>query len=338
MTPAASLVTLNDPSGVAEARHKAAALASALGFDATAAGEVAIAATEAAGNMVKHAGGGRLLLRALNGAGRSAGIEIMALDQGQGIANLAEAMRDGFSTAGSSGTGLGALARMTSELEVWSQPGKGTVLRFEVWPKGGAAPRERFEYGAVSLPKPGEAVCGDAWAVIPLGARLLVFVVDGLGHGPYAAEAARVAIDTAREHPALKPGELMEALHHALRPTRGAAAAAVLLQPERELCAYAGIGNISACVQVHGKMRSMVSHNGILGHQVRKIQEFQYPFARQALLVAHSDGIGTHWDLAGYAGLAARHPALVAAALYRDHGRARDDATVVAARALQAEP
>jgi hypothetical protein len=90
-------------------------------------------------------------------------------------------------------------------------------------------------------------------------------------------------------------------------------------------------------VHVHGKQRSMVSHNGILGHQVRKIQEFQYPFPRNALLLAHSDGLATHWDLASYAGLEARHPALVAAALYRDHERGRDDVSVVAARATRAE-
>jgi anti-sigma regulatory factor (Ser/Thr protein kinase) len=326
------MVTLKDPSGVAEARHKAAALATALGFDPTSAGQVAIAATEAAGNMMKHAGGGQMLLRALDGASQGAGIEVMAIDRGRGMANVAEAMRDGFSTAGSPGTGLGALGRITSDLEIWSQPGKGTLLRFEVWPKGSAAQRERYEYGAVSLPKSGEPVCGDAWAAIPLGARLLVLVVDGLGHGPLAADAARIAVETARRHSGLKPGELMAALHDALRPTRGAAAAVALLQPERELCVFAGVGNIAASVHTHGMPRSMVSHNGILGHQVRKIQEFQYPFARQALLVMHSDGIDTHWDLASYAGLETRHPALIAAALFRDHLRGRDDATVVAAR------
>jgi anti-sigma regulatory factor (Ser/Thr protein kinase) len=331
------MVAVGDPSGVGEARHRAAQLAKALDFDATAAGELALAATEAASNMLKHAGAGKLLLRALGVNGRAAGIEVIALDQGPGMANVAESMRDGHSTAGSPGTGLGAMARMTRGLEIWSQPGKGTVLRCEVWPKAAVVSRERFTVGAVSLPKAGETVSGDDWAVIEGSGRLVVFVVDGLGHGPSAADAARAALAAARKHAALKPGEMMEAVHDALRPTRGAAAAVALVQPERELCIYAGVGNISMSVHVHGKQRSMVSHNGILGHQVRKIQEFQYPFPRNALLLAHSDGLATHWDLASYAGLEARHPALVAAALYRDHERGRDDVSVVAARATRAE-
>ena len=337
MIPSQALVTLTDPSGVAEARHRAGTFATALDFDATTAGQLALAATEAAGNMIKHAGGGRLLMKTING-GDAVGVEVLALDQGSGMANVAESMRDGVSTAGSPGTGLGALARMTSALEIWSQPGKGTLLRFEIWPKGTAAARERFVVGGISVPKPGETECGDDWQVIPLAAgHLLVFLVDGLGHGPMAAEAARLAVASIRKHAALKPAQAMEMLHDALRPTRGAAAAIILLQPERELAVFCGVGNISASVHFHGKPRSMVSHNGILGHQVRKLQEFQYPFPRNALLLAHSDGLATHWDLAAYPGLEMKHPALIAAALYRDHSRGRDDATVVAARASRTE-
>ena len=76
----------------------------------------------------------------------------------------------------------------------------------------------------------------------------------------------------------------------------------------------------------------MVSHNGILGHKVRKFQDFSYPFPRGALCIAHSDGIGSGWDLAHYPGLSARHPSLVAGVLFRDHRRSRDDAAVVVVR------
>jgi hypothetical protein len=65
---------------------------------------------------------------------------------------------------------------------------------------------------------------------------------------------------------------------------------------------------------------------------VRKIQEFQYPFPKGSLLIMHSDGIATHWDLASYPGIEARHPAFVSAALFRDHSRGRDDLTVLALR------
>jgi anti-sigma regulatory factor (Ser/Thr protein kinase) len=326
------VVAIEDASAVADARHRAASLARRANLDETAAGELAIAVTEAAGNIVKHAGRGSLLLRALD-AGDRAGVEAIALDRGPGIANLAESMRDGYSTAGSPGTGLGALQRMTTRFDMWSAPGKGTIARFEVWPKAlGAPPRGRWLVGAISVAKPGEEACGDDWLAMERPGRLVLFVTDGLGHGPAAASASHAAIAAARKHAAMKSHEIMEEVHGALRPTRGAAGAVALIQPEKGLCNYCGIGNISACIRNGGMNRNMVSHNGILGHQVRKIQDFQYPFPASGLVVAHSDGVATHWDLASYPGLEMRHPALAAAALYRDHCRGRDDATVVAAR------
>jgi hypothetical protein len=99
------------------------------------------------------------------------------------------------------------------------------------------------------------------------------------------------------------------------------------------LCTFCGVGNIAASIRVNGDARSLVSHNGILGHQVRKMQEFQYPFPAGAILVAHSDGLATRWDLESYPGLENRHPTLLAATLYRDYLRGRDDVTVVALRA-----
>jgi anti-sigma regulatory factor (Ser/Thr protein kinase) len=337
MTLAQILVNLEDPSGVGEARHRAGALASKLGLDVNAAGELAIAVTEAAGNIVKHAGRGGVLLRPIERSGVQ-GVETLAFDRGPGIANVTESMRDGYSTAGSPGTGLGALQRLTSALDIWTRPGNGVLLRFEIWPKAHRdSSAAGWMLGTISLPKPGETACGDGWALVQSRDRMLVVVVDGLGHGPAAATAARAAVSTAEKHAAAKPAEIIDAVHDALRPTRGAAAAVAELQLDKALCTFCGVGNISAAVRAaDGASRSMVSHNGILGHQVRKLQEFQYPFPRGAMLLAHSDGIETRWDLASYPGLELRHPALVVAALYRDHLRGRDDATILAVRAKQA--
>jgi len=264
------------------------------------------------------------------------GVEALAFDHGPGMRSVADSMRDGHSTGGTPGTGLGALRRMTSNLDIWSQPGTGTLLRFEVWPKGTpVTPAMSFVTGAVCLPKPGESECGDAWSVAQRGADLVVLLVDGLGHGPSAADAARAAVVAASGTSSLDPAQVIDTVHGALRPTRGAAGAAIVLQPDRGRCMFCGIGNIAASVQRNGTARSMVSHAGILGHQVRKIQGFEYPLAPGALLVAHSDGIATRWDLSAYPGLESRHPSLVAAALYRDHSRGRDDVTVVGVRVEQ---
>lgn len=320
---------ISDPSGVAEARRHAVSLAEKLQFDQAAAGQLAVALTEAGTNILKHAREGCIVTRVIERNGVF-GVETVAMDGGPGIANLGESMRDGYSTVGSPGTGLGALKRMGSGFEIWSQPGKGALLRFEAWPD--SAPADPLPEGAISLPKKGEQVCGDGWTVLQGRGCMILFVVDGLGHGPEAALAARAALDTVERHAQLDAVNLMQAVHDALRPTRGAAAAVAMLKPQSELCVFCGVGNISMSIRAAGSTRSMVSHNGILGHQVRRMQEFSYPFPRGALCIAHSDGIATHWDLASYPGLAGRHPSIVAAALCRDHSRGRDDLTVVALR------
>jgi anti-sigma regulatory factor (Ser/Thr protein kinase) len=332
MTPAVLLVAIDDPSGVAEARRRASTMAERLDFGSTAAGQLAIAVTELGTNIVKHARRGSIVLRCVQASG-TAGIEVTAIDGGPGMANVAESLRDGHSTAGSPGTGLGALKRLTTGFEIYTQPGKGMVARFEAWPAGAPASAPGvLPQGAICLPKSGEAVCGDDWALLSWRGRHALFLVDGLGHGPDAAQAARVAVETAAKGIQLSAVDLIASVHDALRPTRGAAAAVAMLEPGKELCTYCGIGNIATSVRSNGATRSMVSHNGILGHQVRKIQDFSYPFPRGALCIAHSDGVSARWDLAAYPGLEQRHPSLVAAVLYRDHARERDDATIAAVR------
>jgi anti-sigma regulatory factor (Ser/Thr protein kinase) len=325
------VIGISDATGVAEARRAVADLGALLQFDDNAAGELALAVTEAGTNVFKHARGGSIAARVIERGG-ALGVEVMAIDKGPGIANVAASMRDGHSTSGTPGGGLGALARITSELEVWSRPGAGTLLRFEVWPKAAPQAAEVLATGVISQQKSGESVCGDGWTVVQGRGRIVVFVVDGLGHGPDAAAAARAGIESAEKNAHRAAPDIIDAVHNAMRPTRGGAGAVALLQPESELCVFCGIGNISASIRGGGTTRSMVSHNGTLGHQVRKIQEFQYPFPKGSLLVMHSDGVATHWDLGSYPGIETRHPAFVAAALFRDHSRGRDDLTVLAMR------
>ena len=79
-------------------------------------------------------------------------------------------------------------------------------------------------------------------------------------------------------------------------------------------------------------MRQMVSFPGTVGHELRKVRQFTYDFPPGAMIVFHSDGIVSRWSLEPYPGLAAKDPALIAAVLYRDFHRERDDATVVILR------
>lgn len=326
---------VEDQSHVSEARRHAVAMARNLGFSEERAGAVAIVVTEAATNIVKHATRGAILVQPVAANG-TRGLEIVAIDRGPGISNLAVSLRDGHSTAGSAGIGLGALARLSSDFDVYSQAGGGTTVRCVFWPADPPQASNEIESGVVSVPMKGETVSGDDWSLHGLRGRYVLFVVDGLGHGPEAADAAAAAKSVIERNIARPPAEQMHAAHAALRATRGAAAAIVELKPASEVGTFCGIGNIGCFVRAGGKTRSLASHNGILGHQMRHVQEFSFPFPPRALLYAYSDGMTSRWDPAAYAGLEARHPALIAATLYRDHNRGRDDTTIAVLRNLRA--
>jgi anti-sigma regulatory factor (Ser/Thr protein kinase) len=327
---------VRESSEIAAARRGGNDLARLHGLDETTGGRVALVIMEAATNIVKHASHGEILLRPVT-AGAAKGIEIIALDSGPGISNLASSMQDGASTAGSYGVGLGAMRRVADEFDIHTLAGKGSAIRMMVWAGKPSGLLQSWHIGAVCLPMPGEDICGDAWAVCGGAGSLSVLVADGLGHGPSAAKASEAAIGVLAGCPDLPPAAMMLDAHGALRGTRGAAVAIARIDCGLEQTAFAGVGNIAACVigaDAHGlyKRRQLVSHNGIVGSNMRKAPEMTVPWFADATIVLHSDGLGTRWDTDQYPGLAACHPSLVAAVLYRDFSRRRDDVAVLVIR------
>jgi anti-sigma regulatory factor (Ser/Thr protein kinase) len=322
-----------DESAIGEARRVAVAIATGMGMGAVDAGRAAIVATELARNVLKHAGGGLMLLGAFEDLG-GVGVECLALDSGPGIADIAAALRDGYSTAGTSGTGLGAVRRLSHDFDHYSRPGKGTAFLARVRPgepRGGEVARV-FSWGGLSLAKLGEHASGDGWRVKAQAEDLSVFVVDGLGHGPIAAEAARAALRVYDADRGRADTEMMARLHQALRPTRGAAASILRLQSGVDEVSFIGVGNVLGFVASDLDTRRMVNFNGTLGHALKTVRAFNHPTRGATLAVLASDGLGTHWSLDSYPGLVTRHPALIAAVLLRDFDRGRDDVTVVVAR------
>jgi anti-sigma regulatory factor (Ser/Thr protein kinase) len=321
-------ISVADASSVGEVRRTALSAARRLGFDETRSGELALLATEASRNVLIHGGGGQVALVGVN-EGASPIARILALDRGPGIANIPQAMADGYSTAGTMGEGLGAMKRIATELEIFT--GKsGTIVMLEL---GSAAHVGKLRVAGVAVPYPGERICGDEWGCHVTPDRTLVLVVDGLGHGWGAAEAAKEALTVFRERVASAPGEILDRIHDALRKTRGAVAAIAEIRPTEQTLVFAGIGNICCSLFSGGASRSFVSHNGTLGLHLSKIQEFQSNWPADGILVLHSDGLQSKWDLNSYAGLTARHPAVIGGALLRDFRRQRDDASVVVIKA-----
>jgi anti-sigma regulatory factor (Ser/Thr protein kinase) len=317
------------PGSASAVRRAAERLAVELGMPERRGNDLAIVVAEAAGNLAKHAEQGVLLLRPVRTAVR-AGVEIVAVDSGPGMADVARSISDGHSTAGTLGIGLGAIVRQASWADLYSVPGRGTVLVAQVWPA--EAPEPAWAAG-LTRPLNGEPVSGDGFGIREVDGRRLVLVCDGLGHGRLAAAATQEAVRVFAETTAGSPAAIVEALHRTLSHTRGAALAVAELDPDGGRVRYAGLGNISGTVLLpDGTRRGMVSLPGIAGHQRRQIREYEYPLPPAAVVLMHSDGVVDRWDPADYPGLLTRSPQVIAATVLRDAGTRRDDAGVLVAR------
>ncbi|MEV4275977.1 ATP-binding SpoIIE family protein phosphatase [Actinoplanes xinjiangensis] len=320
---------VEEPGTASAVRRAAERLAAELDMPERRIADLSIVAAEAAGNLTKHADQGTILVRVVRSADR-AGVELIAVDSGPGMADVGHAIGDGHSTAGTLGIGLGAILRQASRWDLHSVPGKGTVLSVQVWPD--VVPEALWAAG-LTRPLNGETVSGDAYAVREIDGRRQLLLSDGLGHGGLAAAASQEAVRGFLRAPAVPPAQVVEVLHRTLGHTRGAALAVAEPDPSAGVVRYAGLGNISGMVLApDGSRRGMVSMPGIAGHQRRQIREYDYAFAPGAIVVMHTDGLVDRWNLADYPGLVTHTPEVIAATLLRDAGTRRDDAGVLVAR------
>jgi anti-sigma regulatory factor (Ser/Thr protein kinase) len=314
---------VEDPSAAAACRSAALALAARLGFPASRADELALAVTEAASNLDKHARQGSMLVRITRDGG-GPGIELVTIDTGPGFGDTGAAMRDGHSTSGTLGIGLGAINRLADFCDLYSTPGHGTALVARFWP----APREgAVRHAGLVRPIAGETECGDVFGAAETEAGVTAVLCDGLGHGPLAATAATQGVAAVLEDPPGQPAALVERAHRRMSHTRGGAIGVVQLAGG--VIRFAGLGNIAAVILAEGTRRSMLSVPGIAGHQARTIRQFEYTAPRGAVIVLHSDGVSSRWAPGNLPGLNARDPLVIAAALLAEAGTRRDDAAVL---------
>lgn len=322
------------------ARGAAAALARRLGLSSHRSAEVALAVTEAATNVQRHAVDGALLLRVVR-SGDEAGVEFLTVDSGPGMPDIAAALADGMSSAGTLGIGLGAVSRLADHFDLHSIPGRGTVMAAQFWPRAAdgraavTAPGASFAAG-VTRPISGETVCGDAWAVrtaVPGdgGDRpaVLLMLCDGLGHGPLAARASQAAVKAFHTTRDLSPEGVLNAVHRALQGTRGGAVAVARIEPAAGRLLYCGIGNVSGFLVGDDGRRALLSAPGIVGAHMRRLRTFEEPLPARGALVMHSDGLTERWDQRSLPGLLHHSSLVMAGHLLREAGVRRDDASVV---------
>jgi anti-sigma regulatory factor (Ser/Thr protein kinase) len=316
-------IRVEDASAVASCRSTAAAMAGKLAFPQARADQLNLAVTEAASNLHKHAREGALLLR-INNDAAVPGIELVTIDTGPGLRDVRAALRDGHSTAGTLGIGLGAIRRLADFCDLYSMPGHGTGLVARFWP---APPQPVAGCAGLIRPIASEIESGDAFVAIQAGQVLTGVLCDGLGHGPLAAAASSEAVASVLEDPHGEPAVLLERVHRRLDRTRGGAVG--IVQISGPVAKFAGLGNVAAWILSGGSRAGMTSVPGIAGHQARTIRQFEYRAPDDAVIILHSDGLSSRWDIGALPGLAGKDPLVIAAVLLAEAGIHRDDAGVL---------
>jgi anti-sigma regulatory factor (Ser/Thr protein kinase) len=324
-------IWVEDTSAPGRVRGVATALARRLGFTDHRVGEVAIAATELGTNLQRHARGGTMLVR-VHRSHDQAAVELVATDTGPGIADLALISRDGESTAGTLGIGIGAIRRAASFFDAHSVVGRGTVMTATFWP--GPSPNDaRPSIAGLTRPMQNEMACGDAWSVRVDGRVTTLLLADGLGHGELAAMASRTAVRHFLSQPGdNSPATVLQQLDAVMRTTRGAAVAVIALNALTRTLTFAGVGNVAVWVDDGERRQGLHSTPGIAGNHPKRVREVELPMHAGAVAIMHSDGLTSKWDLRSYPGVVKHDATLIAATLLRDAGIHHDDASIVVAK------
>lgn len=333
---------------IGTARRLVRRCASEMGFDERGLAELDIVVQEIGSNAMKFARGtGHLFCSRAYDEIETAGLEIIYWDKGPGIEDTLIALEDGYSTTGSLGAGLGAVKRMADEFYIYSavesqtrkltmygRTTHGTVIIFRKRPVSldeATGSRKPF-WGAMTLPATGQDQNGDAYIIKRFGDRQLLAIIDGLGHGEGAMEAAIEAVASIEKNASQSVETIIRATHQALRSTRGAVAGLALIDCTTGVIEYAGIGNTD--FRAFGGRESLrfISLNGTLGSRLDRVKVFKEQLPKVVTLVMSTDGISERWDAENYPGLLGLHPQMLCAVVMRDFSRSNDDATIICGR------
>ncbi|ANE50758.1 ATP-binding protein [Flavisolibacter tropicus] len=330
------LFTVADRSYFALLKKDIHALAIKMGFNSERAGKVDIVVAELVSNLVKHANGGHLLVKQIKDNLGGEGIELVSMDNGGGIHDLKRMLQDGISTTNTLGHGLGSIQRLSDKCEIYTQKDWGTVILSRLYKDAvinPIKPASKVEISTVVIPKPGEEVCGDGVYYKLTKDKLKLFVGDGLGHGPNAAKAINDASHVFKNSVEDSPVDVIREIHQSVRKTRGLVASVAIFNFKEKVWRICGVGNIAVKVQSFLNSKNYVSHNGIIGHNIPNTMKDQLvPYEPNQTLLFCSDGIKTRWELYKYPGILKNDLSVLTAALYKDHTRNTDDASVVAVK------
>ncbi|MCT8977392.1 ATP-binding protein/SpoIIE family protein phosphatase [Clostridium sp. CX1] len=330
-------IDIIEKSNVGELRRVVSDLGKSIGLTEENIGKLSIITNEMSTNILKHAGcSGKVITKRLTYNGVK-GIEVISIDSGVGIKNIGAALRDGFSTAGSMGTGLGAIKRLSQEFDIYSQPEKGTIVMSRVWEDSEVVQlhKDSVDFGVFSMAKPGQEVCGDDWLIRTEKDSLCILVSDALGHGEGAAKTSREAVKIFIQDKESPLEDKLLNLHEGLKGTRGAAIAIAHVNLNKDSINYIGVGNISGRIFYNETYQSCISTEGIVGANMGKYQRFTYKFFEESVFIMNTDGFATSINFNHYPGILNKKSSLIAALIYRDFSTKNDDMAVVVVRNLK---
>lgn len=331
--PAAKTIAILYPSNVSAARAEFRSLVESIGVAPAVCEEVALAITELATNLIKHAQGGKLTLTPLDIAGRI-GLEIESCDSGPGIADVNQALTDRYSTTGTRGTGLGAVNRLMDELDITSILGKGTRVVCRKWLRQQAISFRPcpLAFGVSTRPRRPGTENGDAFVVKQWGESVLVGVIDGLGHGQYAHHASQVARQYVESHYDLPLGHIFLGVDRACHATRGVVMALARFDWGLGRLTFGSIGNIEARVYPSMETFSFAIRRGVIGLNTPKVVVTEHEWPLDNVLVLHSDGLHTHWSWKDFPEVVNQSAQVLAQEFMHLLAKEDDDATVLVVR------
>ncbi len=301
----------------------------AIGMPAEPTARLVNVASELAQNHLAHARNGEITVLPIDRGGVR-GLELRAADSGRGLDDAARVFRGGASTAGTLGVGLAAVAELADELDVDTRLGEGTLFCVRIFAE--RLPRAR-ELGIVGRPIAGESVSGDDALVRRIGGVLVAIVIDGLGHGVEARDAALAAKLAAQGALERRPAEILQICHLATARTRGVVMTVARLEPGGEL-SLAGVGNCGAYVVGPKTVRRFAGSAAVIGAPgpLRRVAEETVHLGPYDAFLLHSDGVSARTSVEDDRELLGEMPLVIAARMLERYGSDTDDAIVLAAR------
>lgn len=322
----AQAIPVVDGASAAVVRERVREEAARVGLPEVAAASLVNVASELAHNQIAHAGGGVVLVREARGP--VTGLEVVAADGGPGILDVARALEGRPSGRRSLGVGLAAALELADEVDFDVRLGEGTC----VWARKFAHHDvRRRRVGVYGRAFPGEPTSGDDTAFARDEHGLLVGVVDGLGHGVLAREAAERAAAVLQSEAARGPEEVLRWCDKALDRTRGAVMAAARVEEPDGQVVVSSVGNIGVHVVEPGRSRRFAGSSFVLGAPggARRVMTERSTLDRHAVLVLFSDGVSSRAELDRDVSLLHEHPVVIAQRIVERHARDNDDATVL---------